>query len=244
VPVHTALGTDAQLVCPHCGEVASSFLSDEDGHWRTALLAPCGHRIITDQMQRHIVGDDVLVPLVLRGARLDACLAYCNHRARTCRDAARRLRAGQPACGCGQPDCAVPDWPPERFESWALWWADAAAAHMIGEAYDPLADGTTAQGPGAQVTPLTVATAAAQPGSAGAGRAVPAQAVLFIDASWSYCGACGQMADPHQERHLRCGARFVRLSSHVGGESIRRAAQRLRPDLPWQPRPPDLERGR
>jgi hypothetical protein len=75
------------------------------------------------------------------------------------------------------------------------------------------------------------------------------QGVLFIDASWSYCGTCNRMADPHQDHHGTvppgmtsqpfrpgCGVRFTALSSHYGGQDIRAAAQRMRPDLPWQPR--------
>jgi hypothetical protein len=76
-----------------------------------------------------------------------------------------------------------------------------------------------------------------------------AEAVLFIDQSSSYCGACGQMADPNEYRHHTippgptsqpfkpgCGARFTHLSSHYTGQGIREAAQRMRPDLPWSPR--------
>jgi len=74
-------------------------------------------------------------------------------------------------------------------------------------------------------------------------------AVLFIDPSASYCGACEKMADPHQASHWKippgpttqpfrsgCGAPFTHLSSHYTGAAIRTAAQEIRPDLPWTSR--------
>ena len=74
-------------------------------------------------------------------------------------------------------------------------------------------------------------------------------ATLFIDPSWTYCGACEKMADPFQDAHRTippgmsrrpfkpgCGATFTGLSSHYTGQAIREAAQRMRPDLPWRPR--------
>lgn len=73
--------------------------------------------------------------------------------------------------------------------------------------------------------------------------------ILYIDPSWSYCGTCGQMADPYQDRHRTvppgmtmqpvkpgCQVHFLWLSSHYTGRAIREAAQKMRPDLPWQPR--------
>jgi hypothetical protein len=164
MPVHTALGTDAQLVCPVCSQVASSFRTGEGGDYSRSTLAPCGHTIATNHIEACIVGDDVLVPIVLGGKRLDAALAYCNIRARQCADAAARLRAGEPACDCGQPDCAVPDWPPERFDYWAGWWADAALAHWAGDPGDDV--------DAAGVTPATVI--------AGGGRAPSADVVLLL----------------------------------------------------------------
>jgi len=74
-------------------------------------------------------------------------------------------------------------------------------------------------------------------------------ATLFIDTWLSYCGACDKMADPHQDRHRTippgmttqprrpgCGQQFTHLSSHYSGQAIRVAAQKMRPDLPWEPR--------
>jgi hypothetical protein len=74
-------------------------------------------------------------------------------------------------------------------------------------------------------------------------------AVLFIDSSSSYCGACGKMADPYQAQHRSvppgptsqpfkpgCGVQFTHVSSHYTGRDIRAAALRMRPDLKWQPR--------
>lgn len=71
-------------------------------------------------------------------------------------------------------------------------------------------------------------------------------ATLLIDPSWTYCGGCGQMADPHQDAHITvppgmsrhepeagCYLTFVALSSHYRGERIAAAARALRPDLPW-----------
>lgn len=75
------------------------------------------------------------------------------------------------------------------------------------------------------------------------------EVVLFIDRTWSYCGKCGQMADPFQPKHETippgmsslpvrpgCRASFTHVSSHYTGPQIRRAAQVMRPDLPWKPR--------
>lgn len=85
-------------------------------------------------------------------------------------------------------------------------------------------------------------------------RSQPAEhtATLLIDPSWTYCGGCERMADPHQGRHTTvppgmsshppqagCGAVFTALSSHYGGERIATAARALRPDLPWQPPGPN-----
>jgi hypothetical protein len=142
VPVHTVLGSDAQLVCPRCGAVASSFLAGEADDYRRAILAPCGHRIWTNNLERHLVGEGSLVPVVLRGQGLDVALAYCNTRARACQRAATRLRAGLAGCDCGRPvgdgpdNCAIPDWPAELFEEWADWWVAAALAHWAEELLD------------------------------------------------------------------------------------------------------------
>jgi hypothetical protein len=158
MPVHSCLGTDARLVCPTCGEVASSFLAGEGGAWHAATLAPCGHQITTNLMEQYLAGDDVLSPVVLAGARLDALLLNLNQHARLLRVCASRLRAGERACDCDDPaGCSVPDWPPEQFEREAAWWADAALHHLLAP---ELAD---QQPGGAQVTPASIAAATRPP---------------------------------------------------------------------------------
>jgi hypothetical protein len=80
-------------------------------------------------------------------------------------------------------------------------------------------------------------------------RPVTSGTILYINPSQSYCGACNRAADPTLATHEivppgptmapfreGCGARFTHLSSHYAGQAIREAAQRMRPDLPWQRR--------
>jgi hypothetical protein len=183
MPVHTALGTDANLVCPTCGEVAAAFRTGEGGDWHRSTLAPCGHTIATGDIETCIVGDDVLVPIVLGGARLDAALAYCNTRARLCADAARRLRAGERACDCDDPQgCAAPDWSPVQYDFWAGWWADAALAHWAGDPTDGVSVAANHDPPlrdpgSVEVTPATVIAGG---GRAPGAPADPADVVLLL----------------------------------------------------------------
>jgi hypothetical protein len=78
------------------------------------------------------------------------------------------------------------------------------------------------------------------------------QVILYIDQSYSYCGACGKGCMPHEKTHRTmagyqdhgkpgCGAKYTHLSTHYLGGKIKVAAQNIRPDLPWYPRPSDPE---
>ena len=80
------------------------------------------------------------------------------------------------------------------------------------------------------------------------------EVVLYIDTSYSKCGACGKDCDPWEKQHTTvlgyspppdrrgCGAYYTHLSSHYMGDGIRDAAQQMRPDLPWKPRMTELIR--
>jgi hypothetical protein len=74
------------------------------------------------------------------------------------------------------------------------------------------------------------------------------EVVLYINTSYSKCGACGNDCDPSEKQHdtvlgytpppsrIGCHARYTHVSSHYMGSSIREAAEEMRPDLPWKPR--------
>jgi hypothetical protein len=72
--------------------------------------------------------------------------------------------------------------------------------------------------------------------------------VLYIDMSFSSCGACGKGCIPSEPAHNTitgysghgepgCGKVFTHVSSHYAGDGIKTAATQMRPDLPWHLRP-------
>lgn len=70
--------------------------------------------------------------------------------------------------------------------------------------------------------------------------------ILFINRNDSKCGVCGKGALPYEKTHATiaaynqtengkpgCGAEWTHISSYYGGDGIKLASMKLRPDLIW-----------
>lgn len=67
-------------------------------------------------------------------------------------------------------------------------------------------------------------------------------ATLYIDRSYSNCGACGRNADPNEKAHVMesmvgegCGATFTAVSSnYTDHDGLYDRIKEMRPDLPFE----------